>query len=46
MKFDYPDGIQLDALEGLCVFLDYTLATQNPVTDMWVVSIEWEEITI
>jgi hypothetical protein len=46
MKFEYPDGIQLDALEGLCVFLDYTLATQNPVTDMWVVSIEWEEITI
>jgi len=43
MEFEYPDGIQLEALEGICVFLDYTLATQNPVTDMWVTSIEWEE---
>lgn len=46
MIFEYPDGIQLDALEGICVFLDYTAATQNPTTDMWVASIEWEEITV
>ena len=43
MDFDYPDFIELDALEGVCVFLDYTLATQNPVTDMWMTSIQWQE---
>ena len=35
--------ITLRALEGLVVFLDYTLATQNPITDMWVVSVDWDE---
>lgn len=44
-EFIYEKGIQLAALEGICVFLDYTLATQNPVTDMWVANIEWEEVT-
>lgn len=43
--FTYTDGIKLAALEGVCVFLDYTLATQNPTTDMWVASVEWEEQT-
>lgn len=45
MKFEYKSGIQLAPLEGICVFLDYTLATQNPTTDMWVASVEWEEFT-
>jgi hypothetical protein len=36
-------GIVLRPLEGICVFLDYVLATQNPVTDMWTVSAQWEE---
>jgi hypothetical protein len=45
MKFEYSSGIQLAALEGICVFLDYTVATQNPITDMWVASVEWEEFT-
>jgi hypothetical protein len=45
MVFEFPKGIQLAALEGVCVFLDYTAATQNPTTDMWVVSAEWEEFT-
>lgn len=45
MKFEYDAGIQLGALEGVCVFLDYTLATQNPTTDMWVASVEFEEFT-
>ena len=35
--------IMLNALEGLCVFLDYTLATQNPTTDMWLATMFWEE---
>jgi hypothetical protein len=43
MEFDYPEFIELSALEGVCVFLDYTVATQNPVTDMWMTSIQWEE---
>ena len=29
--------------EGLVLALDYTLATQNPVTDMWVASVDWDE---
>lgn len=37
--------ITLRALEGLVVMLDYTLATQNPITDMWVVTTKWTEYT-
>ncbi len=36
----------LRALQGVVLFLDYTLATQNPVTDMWVASVEWQEYTL
>jgi hypothetical protein len=39
------DAIFLNPLEGLVVRLDYVLATQNPVTDMWLVGIVWEEFT-
>lgn len=35
--------VTLRALEGIVVFLDYTLATQNPTTDMWIVSADWDE---
>lgn len=35
--------VTLNALEGVVVFLDYTLATQNPTTDMWIAGIEWSE---
>ncbi|MES2635838.1 MAG: hypothetical protein V4605_00835 [Pseudomonadota bacterium] len=37
--------ITLRALEGLVVMLDYVLATQNPVTDMWIVTCKWAEYT-
>lgn len=37
--------ITLRPLEGLVVMLDYVLATQNPVTDMWMVSCDWTEYT-
>jgi hypothetical protein len=37
--------IVLNALQGIVVRLDYVLATQNPVTDMWMVNIHWEEYT-
>lgn len=37
--------ITLRALEGLVVMLDYTLATQNPITDMWIVTAKWTEYT-
>ncbi len=43
---DGSDPIVLRALEGLVVNLDYTLATQNPITDMWIVGIRWTEYTI
>lgn len=39
------EAITLRALEGLVVMLDYTLATQNPITDMWVVTCKWAEYT-
>jgi hypothetical protein len=37
--------VTLRALEGIAVFLDYTVATSNPVTDMWQVDAVWEEHT-
>jgi hypothetical protein len=37
--------ITLRPLEGLVLVLDYVLATQNPVTDMWVVTCDWDEYT-
>jgi len=37
--------VTLRPLEGLVLMLDYTLATQNPVTDMWMVSCDWTEYT-
>ena len=42
---EFVDGadVTLSALEGLVVFLDYTVATMNPVTDMWTAVVEWEE---
>lgn len=44
-RVEFFDGceVQLAALEGLVIFLDYTLATQNPTTDMWTAGIEWSE---
>ena len=39
------ESIVLRPLEGLVVFLDYVLATQNPVTDQWLVGCRWEEFT-
>ena len=42
---DELESIVLRPLEGLVLFLDYTLATQNPVTDMWLVGCRWEEFT-
>lgn len=43
ITFDFGDGITLSALEGLVVFLDYTVATMNPVTDMWSARVHWTE---
>lgn len=33
--------IVLRALEGVVVFVDYVLATQNPTTDMWLAGCDW-----
>lgn len=38
------EDIVLRPLEGIVVFLDYVLATQNPVTDMWLVTCDWFEL--
>lgn len=37
--------ITLRASEGIVIALDYTAATQNPVTDMWLVDCKWTEYT-
>jgi len=42
---DELESIVLRPLEGLVLFLDYTLATQNPVTNMWLIGCRWEEYT-
>ncbi len=41
----FLDGseVKLNALEGIVVMLDYTLATQNPTTNQWLVTCEWDE---
>jgi hypothetical protein len=40
---DEAVAITLRPLEGLCIFADYVLATQNPATDMWIVGARWTE---
>jgi hypothetical protein len=37
--------ITLRPLQGIVLTLDYTLATQNPVTDMWIATCDWIEYT-
>jgi hypothetical protein len=37
--------VTLRPLEGIVIALDYVLATQNPVTDMWLVDCRWTEYT-
>jgi hypothetical protein len=38
-------NVTLNALEGIVVMLDYTLATANPTTNSWLVGCEWNEHT-
>jgi hypothetical protein len=47
-KFLDGDGevMTLRPLEGVCVFLDYTVATANPTTDKWIVTCRWVEYTL
>jgi hypothetical protein len=45
LEFLESGEINLRPLEGVVVELVYTLATQNPVTDMWAVSMRWTEWT-
>lgn len=42
---DDDEIVTLRALEGICLFLDYTVATANPTTDFWLPSIRWIEYT-
>jgi len=43
--FEGEPDITLRALEGIVVELVYNLATMNPITDMWIVQIDWDEYT-
>ncbi len=44
-EFNLEFAIELQALEGVVVFIDYTAITQNVTSDMWVAGIEWYETT-
>ncbi len=46
MEYFNGSAVTLGALEGVVVFLDYVLATQNPTTDMWLAGIEWTEVPL
>lgn len=43
MEYFGDSSVVLGPLEGIVVFVDYVLATQNPTTDMWIAGIEWGE---
>jgi hypothetical protein len=43
LEFLGDTEVELGALEGVVLALDYVLATQNPVTDRWIAGIEWTE---
>jgi hypothetical protein len=43
---DEDDVFTLHPGEGLCIFLDYTVATANPVTDKWLTNVRWIEYTL
>lgn len=36
-------GVLLRANEGLALTVDYSLATQEPATDMWIATLDWFE---
>lgn len=40
---DESVAITLRALEGIVLFIDYTVAAANPTTDFWLVSCRWTE---
>jgi len=44
--FEGQTDVTLRPLEGLAINLDYTLATQNPITDMWTIGFDWREYTL
>lgn len=46
MAFLTETDLVLRAGEGMGVELSYSLATQNPVTDMWTATCEWMEYTL
>lgn len=45
IEFFEDTPITLRALEGIVVNLDYTVATSNPITDMWFGVVRWSEYT-
>jgi len=44
--FEGEPDIILRPLEGIVVELVYVLATQNPITDMWIVGFDFDEFTV
>lgn len=39
------EKVTLRPLEGIAIFLDYSVATANPITDKWTVTCRWIEYT-
>lgn len=46
VHFFHQDSVYLRAGQGLVVHLDYTATGQNPITDMWTVTWQWDEFTL
>lgn len=46
MAFLDDEKLTLRASEGVAVFIDYNVATMNPITDMWIAQIDWTEYTL
>jgi hypothetical protein len=40
---DEMNAITLRPLEGICLFIDYVVATNNPITNHWVATMRWTE---
>lgn len=44
IEFFHQGNIMIRQNQGVVLHLDYTAATQNPITDMWIGTLQWEEL--
>lgn len=44
IEFLLNGNIIIRPSQGIALYLDYTATTQNPATDMWIGTMQWEEL--